>query len=98
IAELAEHLGADIESVRQGIGADSRIGYDFIYAGCGYGGSCFPKDMRALIHSAQQAQCSNDLLQAVEAINQRQKHKLFERINAFYKGDLRDRTFAVWGL
>ncbi|QCY12945.1 UDP-glucose/GDP-mannose dehydrogenase family protein [Pseudomonas sp. MPC6] len=98
IAELAEHLGADIESVRLGIGADSRIGYDFIYAGCGYGGSCFPKDMRALIHSAQQAQCSNDLLQAVEAINQRQKNKLFERINAFYKGDLRGRTFAVWGL
>jgi UDPglucose 6-dehydrogenase len=98
IAELAEHLGADVESVRLGIGADSRIGYDFIYAGCGYGGSCFPKDMRALIHSARQAQCSNDLLQAVEAINQRQKHKLFERVNAFYQGDLRGRTFAVWGL
>jgi UDPglucose 6-dehydrogenase len=98
IAELAEHLGADIESVRLGIGADSRIGYDFIYAGCGYGGSCFPKDMRALIHSARQADCSNDLLQAVEAINQRQKHKLFDRVNAFYKGDLSSKTFALWGL
>jgi UDPglucose 6-dehydrogenase len=98
IAELAEHLGADIESVRLGIGADSRIGYHFIYPGCGYGGSCFPKDMRALIHSAEEAHCSNDLLKAVEAINERQKHKLFERINAFYKGDLRGMTFAVWGL
>ncbi|MFL6610340.1 MAG: UDP-glucose dehydrogenase family protein, partial [Pseudomonas sp.] len=66
IAELAEHLGADIESVRLGIGADSRIGYHFIYPGCGYGGSCFPKDMRALIHTAEQAHCSSDLLQAVE--------------------------------
>ncbi|SDT09962.1 UDP-glucose dehydrogenase family protein [Pseudomonas granadensis] len=98
IAELAEHLGADIEAVRQGIGADTRIGYHFIYPGCGYGGSCFPKDMRALIHSAEQAHCSSDLLQAVEAINQRQKHKLFERINAFYRGDLRGKTFALWGL
>lgn len=98
IAELAEHLGADIESVRQGIGADTRIGYHFIYPGCGYGGSCFPKDMRALIHSAEQAHCSSDLLQAVEAINERQKHKLFDRINAFYKGDLRGKTFALWGL
>lgn len=98
IAELAEHLGADIESVRLGIGADSRIGYDFIYAGCGYGGSCFPKDMRALIHSARQANCSSDLLEAVEAINQRQKSKLFERIRAFYKGELRGKTFALWGL
>jgi UDPglucose 6-dehydrogenase len=98
IAELAEHLGADIESVRLGIGADSRIGYHFIYPGCGYGGSCFPKDMRALIHSAREAHCSSDLLQSVEAINERQKHKLFDRINAFYKGDLQGKTFALWGL
>ncbi|MDB5984466.1 MAG: putative nucleotide-sugar dehydrogenase [Pseudomonas sp.] len=98
IAELAEHLGADIESVRLGIGADSRIGYHFIYPGAGYGGSCFPKDMRALIHSAQEANCSSDLLQAVEAINQRQKTKLFERVNAFFKGDLKGKTFALWGL
>jgi len=98
IAELAEHLGADIEAVRLGMGADPRIGYDFIYAGCGYGGSCFPKDMRALIHTAEAANCSNDLLQAVEAINERQKHKLFDRVNAYFKGDLKGRTFAVWGL
>ena len=98
IAELAEHLGADIEAVRLGIGADSRIGYHFIYPGCGYGGSCFPKDMRALIHSAKQANCSSDLLEAVEAINQRQKSKLFERINAFFKGNLKGKTFALWGL
>jgi UDPglucose 6-dehydrogenase len=98
IAELAEHLGADIESVRLGIGADSRIGYDFIYAGCGYGGSCFPKDMRALIQSAERVNCSNDLLKAVEAINERQKYKLFDRVNAYFKGDLAGRTFAVWGL
>ena len=98
IAELAEHLGADIEAVRLGIGADTRIGYHFIYPGCGYGGSCFPKDMRALIHSAQQVNCSSDLLQAVEAINERQKHKLFDRINAFFKGDLKGKTFALWGL
>src|SRR5450830_1692970 len=97
-AELAEHLGADIEAIRLGIGADSRIGYHFIYPGCGYGGSCFPKDMRALIHSAKQAHCSSDLLEAVEAINQRQKSKLYERINAFFKGNLRGKTFALWGL
>lgn len=98
IAELAEHLGADVESVRLGIGADSRIGYDFIYPGCGYGGSCFGKDIRALIHSAKEANCSNDLLSVVEAINERQKNKLFERVNAFYQGDLRGKTYALWGL
>lgn len=91
-------VGCDNEEVRQGIGADPRIGYHFIYPGCGYGGSCFPKDMRALIHSAEQAHCSSDLLQAVEAINRRQKHKLFERIRVFYDGDLRGKTFALWGL
>lgn len=98
IAELAEHLGADVESVRLGIGADSRIGYDFIYPGCGYGGSCFGKDIRALIHSARQAHCSNDLLCVVEAINERQKDKLFGLVEAFYEGELRGKTFAVWGL
>ncbi|MFF7066127.1 UDP-glucose 6-dehydrogenase [Pseudomonas sp. NPDC008258] len=98
IAELAEHLGADIEAVRLGIGADPRIGYHFIYPGCGYGGSCFPKDMRALIHSAEQVQCSSDLLKAVEAINQRQKSKLFERVQSYYGGNLQGRTFALWGL
>jgi len=98
IAELAENLGADIEAIRKGIGADPRIGYHFIYPGCGYGGSCFPKDIKALIHTAQEAGCTSDLLQAVEAVNERQKHKLFQRIHAYYQGDLKGRTFALWGL
>lgn len=98
IAELAESLGADIESVRLGIGADPRIGYHFIYPGCGYGGSCFPKDMRALIHTAEQVSCSSDLLKAVEAVNERQKNKLFERVKSYYAGDLKGKTFAIWGL
>jgi UDPglucose 6-dehydrogenase len=98
IAELAESLGADIEAVRLGIGADPRIGYHFLYAGCGYGGSCLPKDVRALIRSANASGCASDLLQAVEDINQRQKHKLFERIARHFRGDLNGRTFAVWGL
>ncbi|MCJ1882301.1 UDP-glucose/GDP-mannose dehydrogenase family protein [Pseudomonas nitroreducens] len=98
IAELAEHLGADIEAVRQGMGADPRIGYHFIYPGCGYGGSCFPKDVQALIQSAEEAHCSSDLLRAVEAVNQRQKSKLFERIHSYYGGKLKGRTFALWGL
>ena len=98
IAELAERLGADIEAVRLGIGADPRIGYHFIYPGCGYGGSCFPKDVRALIHTATANGCASDLLQAVEDTNQRQKHKLFERIERHFGGELRGRTFALWGL
>lgn len=98
IAELAENLGADIEAIRQGIGADPRIGYHFIYPGCGYGGSCFPKDIKALIHTANAAGCASDLLQAVEAVNHRQKHKLFQRIHAYFEGDLQGRTFALWGL
>ncbi|MBJ9975032.1 UDP-glucose/GDP-mannose dehydrogenase family protein [Pseudomonas sp. S75] len=98
IAELAERVGADIESVRQGMGADPRIGYHFIYPGCGYGGSCFPKDMRALIHTAERVQCPSELLQAVEAINARQKHKLFERIKAQFGEDLSGKVFALWGL
>ena len=98
LAELAEHVGADIESVRLGMGADPRIGYHFIYPGCGYGGSCFPKDMRALINSAQQVQCPSDLLEAVEAINGRQKSKLFERIKGYFGDDLTGKVFALWGL
>lgn len=98
IAELAEHMGADIEAVRQGMGADPRIGYHFIYPGCGYGGSCFPKDVQALIQSAKEADCSNDLLRAVEAVNVRQKNKLFQRIHRYFDGQLAGRTFALWGL
>ncbi|MCP8463826.1 UDP-glucose/GDP-mannose dehydrogenase family protein [Pseudomonas sp. ZM23] len=98
IAELAEHMGADIEAVRQGMGADPRIGYHFIYPGCGYGGSCFPKDVQALIQSASEVDCSNDLLRAVEAVNARQKNKLFQRIHRYFDGQLAGRTFALWGL
>ncbi|HCV78560.1 UDP-glucose/GDP-mannose dehydrogenase family protein [Pseudomonas sp. HR1] len=98
IAELAEHVGADIEAVRQAIGADPRIGHHFIYPGCGYGGSCFPKDLQALIRTGEENAVELDLLRAVEAINVRQKTKLFERINTYFDGDLRGRTFALWGL
>ncbi len=98
IAELADRLGADVESVRLGIGADPRIGYHFIYPGCGYGGSCFPKDVQALIETARANGCASDLLQAVQDTNDRQKRKLFEHIERYFGGDLRGRTFALWGL
>lgn len=98
IANLAELLGADVEKVRQGIGSDSRIGYNFIYPGCGYGGSCFPKDVQALIRTAGQIGYQPRLLQAVEAVNHRQKRKLPELISRHYGGSLQGKTFAVWGL
>lgn len=98
IANLAEHLGADIEKVRQGIGSDSRIGYHFIYAGCGYGGSCFPKDVQALIRTAEQVGYAPRLLKAVEDINNDQKYKLPKYISRHFGDDLRGRTFALWGL
>ena len=98
IANLAERLGADIEKVRVGIGSDPRIGYHFIYPGCGYGGSCFPKDVRALTRTAQQAGYEAQLLDAVEAVNEHQKHVLFQKIDRHFQGDLRGRTFGVWGL
>ncbi|RDE22972.1 UDP-glucose/GDP-mannose dehydrogenase family protein [Motiliproteus coralliicola] len=98
MANLAEHLGADIELVRQGIGSDPRIGYHFIYPGCGYGGSCFPKDVQAIERMAQKVGYEAQLIGAVEAVNQRQKSKLFERISNHFNGDLKGRTFALWGL
>ena len=98
IAELAEHLGADIEAVRQGIGADPRIGYHFIYPGCGYGGSCFPKDVRALIRSAEQQGFDSQILRAVEARNARQKELLFETLGELFQGRWQGRTVALWGL
>lgn len=98
IANLAERLGADIEQVRTGIGSDPRIGYHFIYPGCGYGGSCFPKDVKALERIARDVSYDGELLQAVEAVNERQKHVLFEKINRHYNGDLKGKTFALWGL
>ena len=100
IANLAERLGGDIEEVRKGIGADPRIGYHFIYPGCGYGGSCFPKDIRALTHTAQQVGYNAQLLQSVEAINDIQKTTLFSKLVAHFGGEaqLDGKTFAVWGL
>lgn len=98
IAGLAERLGADIEAVRRGIGSDPRIGYHFIYPGVGYGGSCFPKDVKALIRTSQDVGFDPELLRAVERRNDAQRRVLAERIVAYYGGSLRGRTIAVWGL
>ncbi|MBW7928592.1 MAG: UDP-glucose/GDP-mannose dehydrogenase family protein [Fimbriimonadaceae bacterium] len=100
LANLAELLGADIEEVRKGIGADPRIGYHFIYPGCGYGGSCFPKDVQALERTATQIGYEARLLQAVEAINLRQKQTLFKKLAKHFggSGKLDGKTIAVWGL
>lgn len=98
IANLAEKLGADVEQVRRGIGSDPRIGYQFIYPGCGYGGSCFPKDVRALERSALESGCEMGILAAVERANIFQKTRLFSLINQHFKGDIKGKTFAIWGL
>ena len=98
LANLAERLGADIENVRHGIGSDSRIGYSFIYPGCGYGGSCFPKDVKALERTAKEMGYHAELLSAVENVNDRQKHRLFEKISAHYPNGVKGKTFALWGL
>jgi UDPglucose 6-dehydrogenase len=98
IANIAERTGANIESVRIGIGSDSRIGYNFIYAGIGYGGSCFPKDIRALQNTALNHDYHAELLAAIEAVNQRQKRVLLDKILDHFEGDIRGKTFAVWGL
>jgi len=98
LANLAERMGADIEKVRLGIGSDPRIGYHFIYPGCGYGGSCFPKDVQALGRSARDHSFSAELLDAVEAVNKRQKNVMFERMKKYFGGDLSGRTIALWGL
>jgi UDPglucose 6-dehydrogenase len=98
LANIAERLDADIENVRVGIGSDSRIGYDFIYAGCGYGGSCFPKDVQALEHAAAAMAYNAPLLRAVDAVNQHQKHVLAEKVLAHFGGDVRGLSFALWGL
>jgi UDPglucose 6-dehydrogenase len=97
LANLAERFGADIESVRIGLGSDPRIGYAFIYPGVGYGGSCFPKDVQALQRSAQDVGYDATILAAVESVNNRQKQVLFTKIKAHF-GDLRDKTVAIWGL
>jgi UDPglucose 6-dehydrogenase len=97
LANLAEHIGADIEKVRQGIGADPRIGYHFIYPGAGYGGSCFPKDVKALVKSAADAHYDVAILRAVEDVNNRQKHTLYQKLRR-HLGELHGKTIAVWGL
>jgi len=98
LANLAERLGADIAQVRLGIGSDPRIGYHFIYPGCGYGGSCFPKDVQAMIRTAASVGYDSTLLQSIETVNARQKNKLFAYIQQHFKGDIQGKTFAVWGL
>lgn len=98
ISNIAEQVGADVEMVRKGIGSDPRIGWQFIYPGAGYGGSCFPKDVRALAHTAQHHGCQTKLLDAVEAVNENQKGHLFELIGRHYPDGVAGKTFAVWGL
>ena len=98
IANLCELVGADVNMVRKGIGADTRIGRKFLYAGCGYGGSCFPKDVKALIRTAEQLGYPMKLLSAVEEVNEAQKSVLFRKFCAHYGGDVKGRTVALWGL
>lgn len=98
LALLAENVGADIELVRQGIGSDPRIGTQFLYPGAGYGGSCFPKDVKALVRTAADAGQRLLVLGAVEAVNERQKHVLVDKIVARFGADLTGRRFALWGL
>jgi UDPglucose 6-dehydrogenase len=98
IANLCEILGANVNLVRQGIGSDSRIGNKFIYPGAGYGGSCFPKDVKALIKTADEAGYGLRILKSVEAVNDDQKSVLFKKVNAYFQGNLKGRTIAMWGL
>jgi UDPglucose 6-dehydrogenase len=98
LSNMAERLGADIEQVRLGIGSDPRIGYKFIYPGCGFGGSCFPKDVRALAHSADEVGFTAELIQAVDRVNDRQKKTLFTKLERHFDGRLAGKTVALWGL
>lgn len=98
IANLCEAVGADVNMVRKGIGTDSRIGSKFLYAGIGYGGSCFPKDVKALIHTGEENGCSLEILKSVELINQRQKELLFKKLYNYYAGNLKGKTIAMLGL
>lgn len=98
LANLSEKLGADIELVRRGMGSDTRIGYHFLYPGCGYGGSCFPKDVKALIHTAQAQGIHLEVLSAVESANTKQKHVLAQKIVKRFGENLQDKHFALWGL
>ncbi|MBT8405108.1 MAG: UDP-glucose/GDP-mannose dehydrogenase family protein, partial [Gemmatimonadetes bacterium] len=98
LANMAERLGADIEKVRVGIGSDPRIGYAYIYPGCGYGGSCFPKDVKALVQTAIEVGYTPQVLQAVESTNELQKHVPYEKLSGHFDGHLAGKTIALWGL
>jgi UDPglucose 6-dehydrogenase len=98
IANLCDIMGADVTMVRKGMGSDSRIGSKFLYAGCGYGGSCFPKDVKALISIAKENGYTMQVIEAVEAVNEQQKGILFRKLSQYYNGDLKGKTVAVWGL
>ena len=98
MANICEHVGADINEVRIGIGSDKRIGYQFIYPGCGYGGSCFPKDVKALVNIAERSGYTPQLIRSVEKVNSDQKNILFKKLVSRFGSDLNDKTFAVWGL
>lgn len=98
IANLCEIVGADVNMVRAGIGSDNRIGKKFLYSGCGYGGSCFPKDVKALIKTAENNGYNMQVLKSVDAVNEYQKTVLFKKLNNYYRGDLKSKTVALWGL
>jgi UDPglucose 6-dehydrogenase len=98
IAQLCERMGADVDMVRRGIGSDERIGKRFLFSGIGYGGSCFPKDVQALIKSADEFNYDFKILKAVEQVNAKQKVHLVEKVKSFYQGNLQGKHFALWGL
>lgn len=98
IANLCERIGANVDHVRKGMGADSRIGGRFLYAGCGYGGSCFPKDVKALVHMGIENNYHMQVIEAVEAVNDRQKNVVFEKLSTAFEGDLKGKRIAIWGL
>lgn len=98
IANLCEIVGADVNMVRKGIGSDTRIGTKFLYPGCGYGGSCFPKDVKALIKTAEQNGYNMQVLKAVESVNDKQKELVFDKLSKYYNGNLQGKTIAIWGL
>jgi len=98
MANLCEAVSADVNEVRRGIGFDQRIGFQFLFPGVGYGGSCFPKDVRALIAVAENKGLETHMLKSVDVVNNRQKHVLFEKVSQYFAGDLANKTFAIWGL
>ncbi|MCH9631751.1 MAG: UDP-glucose 6-dehydrogenase TuaD [Chlamydiae bacterium] len=98
IANICEEVGADVGKVRKAVGADKRLGYNFLYPGAGYGGSCFPKDIKAFRSTAKKYKCGTDILDAVETVNQKQKQLLAQKIESYFKGELEGKTIGIWGL